>query len=73
MATVTLSDDLRDTLAARAKAAGVPSVEEYVRLLALVQEGLDSGPAEVIGPDFWESLRRKAKGTKSELTTRTRE
>lgn len=32
------------------------------RLLALVQEGLDSGPAEEVGPDFWESLRQTAQG-----------
>ena len=42
------------------------------RLLALVQEGLDSGPAEVVGPDFWESLRRKSLGVQPDLTTQTR-
>ena len=94
MATVTLPDELRDTLVRAAKAEGVSSVGEYVqllaerdreadspfgelpdegadrlraRLLALVQEGLDSGPAEVVGPDFWESLRRKANGPRSAL------
>ncbi len=83
MATVTLPDELRDTLERGAKAEGIASVEGYVqllterdreadspfgelpdedaeklrvRLLALVHEGLDSGPAEVVGPDFWTGL-----------------
>ena len=32
------------------------------RLLALVQEGLDSGPAEVVGPDFWDRSSRRRRG-----------
>lgn len=32
------------------------------RLAELVQEGLNSGPAEPVTDEFWESLRRVAEG-----------
>ena len=36
------------------------------RLVALIQEGLDSGPAEPVGLEFWASLRAKARGPSAE-------
>ena len=35
--------------------------EDERRLVELVREGLDSGPAVAVGEEFWDSLRRAAK------------
>lgn len=90
--TVTLPDEMKSELEQGAKAEGMASVDEYVRimylrakhagdglddlsdhtpeeveefkrrLVELVRQGLNSGPAVPVTDEFWESLRQAAEG-----------